>query len=87
MTRFEWLNSVLGLEFDRYVLDHPDFAKNIPQDAIVVLQLKGEDAFNEWARNIAEFHREEGQPLLYVRISGLTPPRSRLIRPVIAKTA
>jgi len=87
LTKFERLNSILGLEFDRYVLEHPDFAGKIPSDAIVVLQLKGEDAFNKWARNIAELHREEGHPLLFVQISGLRPPRSRLIRPVIAKSA
>jgi hypothetical protein len=87
VTRFEWLNSILGSEFDQYVMEHPDFAGRIPRDAIIVLQLKGEDAFNEWARSIAERHREKDQPLLIVQVSGLKPQRSRLIRPVIARTA
>jgi hypothetical protein len=87
VTKFERLNSILGFEFDRYVLEHPEFAEKIPPDSIVVLQLKGEDAFNKWARNIAELHRDKNEPVLYVQISGLRPPRSRLIRPVIARTA
>jgi hypothetical protein len=87
VTKFERLNSVLGYEFDRYVLEHPDFAEKIPPGAIVVLQLEGEDAFNKWARNIAELHRGKDEPILFVQVKGLRPPRSRLIRPVIARSA
>ena len=47
--------------------------------------------FNKWARSIAERNRskdkDEKGPILYVRIKGLRPPKSRLIRPVIAKSA
>jgi hypothetical protein len=91
VTKFERLNSVLGYEFDRYVMEHPDFADKIPLGATVVLLLEGEDAFNKWARSIAERNRakdkDENGPVLYVRIKGLRPPKSRLIRPVIAKSA
>jgi len=58
VTKFERLNSVLGYEFDRYVMEHPDFAEKIPLGATVVLQMEGEDAFNKWARTIAE--RKDG---------------------------
>ena len=87
VTKFERLNSVLGCEFDRYIMEHPDFAEKIPLGAIVVLQLEGEDAFNKWARKIAELHRGKDEPILYVQVKGLRPPKSRLIRPVIAKSA
>jgi hypothetical protein len=91
VTKFERLNSVLGYEFDRYVMEHPDFAERIPLGAIVVLQLEGEDAFNKWARSISVRNRAKDKdangPILYVRIKGLRPPKSRLIRPVIAKSA
>jgi len=68
-------------------MEHPDFAEKIPLGATVVLQLDGEDAFNQWARNIAELHRGNDEPILFVRVKGLRPPKSRLIRPVIAKSA
>jgi len=91
VTKFERLNSVLGCEFDRYVMEHPDFAEKIPLGATVVLQMEGEDDFNKWARSISERNRSKGKdekgPVLYVRIKGLRPPRSRLIRPVIARSA
>ena len=42
-------------------------------------------------RGIAERNRgkdkEENGPILYVRIKGLRPPKSRLIRPVISTSA
>ncbi len=91
VTKFERLNSVLGYEFDRYVMEHPEFAERIPLGANVILQLEGEDAFNKWARSISERNRAKDKdasgPILYVRIKGLRPPKSRLIRPVIAKSA
>ena len=87
VTKFERLKSVLGYEFDRYVMEHPDFAEKIPPGAIVVLQVEGEDDFNKWARNIAELHRGKEEPILYVQVKGLRPLKSRLIRPVIAKFA
>jgi hypothetical protein len=30
-------NLILGKEFDLYVLEHPEFAEEIPKDALVVL--------------------------------------------------
>ena len=87
MTKFERLNSVLGVEFDRYVMEHPVFAEKIPLGATVVLQLEGEDAFNKWARKIAGLHRGKDEPILFVQVKGLRPPKSRLIRPVIARSA
>ena len=91
VTKFERLNSVLGYEFDRYVMEHPDFGEKIPLGATVVLQMEGEDEFNRWARSISERNRskdkDENGPILYVWIKGLRPPKSRLIRPVIAKSA
>ena len=91
MTKFERLNSVLGYEFDRYVMEHPDFAEKIPLGANIILQLEGNDAYNRWSRKITEHNRAKDKdangPVLYVRIKGLRPPKSRLIRPVISKSA
>ena len=91
MKDFNRLHMDLLGEFDRYVLENPGFAARIPYGASVILQLEGNDAYNRWSRNIAERNRSkdksENRPILYVRIKGLRPPKSRLIRPVIAKSA
>lgn len=87
---FNRLHMDLLGEFNRYVLDNPGFAPRIPYGASVILQLEGNDAYNRWSRTIAERNRSkdkgENRPILYVRVKGLRPPRSRLIRPVIAKS-
>ena len=88
---FNRLHMDLLGEFNRYVLDNSRFAARIPYGATVILQLEGNDAYNRWSRNIAEKNRskdkDESGPILYVRVKGLRPPKSRLIRPVIAKSA
>jgi hypothetical protein len=89
---FNRLHMDLLGEFDRYVRENPGFAARIPYGAIVVLQLEGNDEFNRWSHGIAERNRaldkkDKDRPLLFVRVKGLRPEKSRLIRPVIARTA
>jgi hypothetical protein len=78
MNKFEWKNSILGKEFDQYVLDHPAFAQKIPRKAVIALQLEGDEEFNKWSRQLAEEQAEEGQPIIYVNIKRLREPRSRI---------
>ena len=53
-------------------------AEQIPNDAIIILQLEGDEAFNTWARRLAESHQGEGYPLIVVKIKKLRPLRSRI---------
>jgi hypothetical protein len=81
---FEKKHSILVAEFDRYVMEHPEFAVGIPQNGQIVLQLEGDEEYNEWSRKLAEKQREIGQPVLYVKVKGLKPAKSRLIKPEVA---
>jgi len=81
---FEKKHSILVAEFDRYVMEHPEFAVGIPQNGQIVLQLEGDEEYNEWSRKLAEKQREIGQPFLYVKVKGLKPVKSRLIKPEVA---
>ena len=56
----------------------------IPPNAQVVLQVEGEDEYNEWSGQLAERQREEGQQAIYVKVKGLKPAKSRLIKPEVA---
>jgi hypothetical protein len=78
---FEAEHATLIREFNQYLFDHPDFADEIPQGAIIVLQLAQDKEYNEWSRRLAEANREPGQPLVYVDIHALAPERSRLVNP------
>ena len=77
-------HAILVTEFDRYVVEHPEFAAKIPPNAQVILQVEGDEEYNEWSRRLAEKQREPDQPVVYVKIKGLKPPKSRLLEPEVA---
>lgn len=74
-------HALLIQEFNQYLFDHPEFLEHIPQRAVIVLQLKGDEAYNRWSRRVAHKIREKGQPLAFVEIQKLAPARSRLVSP------
>jgi len=72
-------NLDLIFEFERYIAEHPSFAKQIPQDAIVVLQVKDDEAFNRWSRSLGEKQAKgEEKPVVHITISKMGPVRSRI---------
>ncbi len=71
-------NSMIVKEFDRYILEHPEFAEKIPNNALVVMQIERDDEFNQWAKEIALKAAEKDQPIVYVTITELKPVRSRI---------
>jgi len=73
-------NSMLVKEFDRYVVEHPGFADELPNNALVVMQLEGDDEFNRWAREAARQAAEKDTPVVYVTITEIKPVRSRIER-------
>ena len=78
MNEHERTNTELVKEFNRYVRDHPEFAERIPDDATVIMQLEGDEAFNAWARELAEARRAQGERVVFVRIRKLAPVHSRI---------
>jgi hypothetical protein len=76
--RFVDKNTMLVREFDRYVLEHPEFAEKIPDNALVVMQIIGDDEFNEWAKRTAQSMAEKNNPIVYVTVTELKPVRSRI---------
>lgn len=81
MKNFEVQHAILIREFNQYLFDHPQFADEIPQGAIIVLQLGDDEEYNQWSRQVAEMNREPGRPVVYIEIQALAPERSRLINP------
>lgn len=77
-------HALLVTEFDRYVVEHPEFTAKIPQNAQIVLQVEGDEEYNGWSRQLADKQREPGQIVVYVKVKGLKPAKSRLIKPEVA---
>jgi len=44
-------NLDLIFELEKYILEPPEFAERIPQEAIISLQIEGDEEFNRWSRN------------------------------------
>jgi len=76
--RFIEKNSMLVKEFDRYILEHPEFSDKIPDNALVVMQIEEDEEFNNWAREVAQSIAEKDNPIVYVTITELKPVRSRI---------
>ena len=55
-------HALLIQEFNQYLFDHPEFLEQIPQGAVIILQLKGDEEYNRWSRRVARKTREKGQP-------------------------
>ncbi|MBI4526803.1 MAG: hypothetical protein HY695_23660 [Deltaproteobacteria bacterium] len=81
---FEQKNADLVTEFDRYVREHPEVAERIPDQALWLCCLQGDEEFNQWSRAEAKREAKKGQPVVYVKIKRLQPVRSRIQEVVIA---
>lgn len=69
----------LLFEFERYVAEHPSSAARIPRDAVVVLQVRGDETYNRWSQRLAEKQaRKTASPIVEVWIDKLGPIRSRI---------
>lgn len=78
MNTYETRNSLLGMEFDRYLREHPEFTDKIPDNDQVILLLEGDEEFNKWSARIGKEQAAQDQPLLYVTIKKLAPAHSRI---------
>ena len=77
-------HAILVTEFDRYVVEHPEFAAGIPANALVVLQVEHDEEYNQWSEKLAQKQREEGQDVVFVKIRAIKPAKSRLVEPRVA---
>ena len=73
-------NSTLVKEFDRYILKHPEFADQLPNNALVVMQIDGDAEFNNWAKEAAKSAHDKENPVMYVTVTELKPIRSRIAK-------
>ena len=78
MNIFEKKNAEQVTEFDRFIREHPEFSDKIPNGALVVMLVEGDEQFNKWNIEGAKKQIEKGQPIVYVKVKRLEPIRSRI---------
>ena len=79
---FAYKNIVLNTEFNKYLVEHPEAADKIPDNALVVLLPEDDPPLCRRNLVLARRHREKNQPVVHVRVKKLAPPpKSRLVQP------
>ncbi len=56
MKKYEELNATLAYSFNKSMIDDPSTAEALPDDAVVIMQIEGYEAFNRWAKKISLAH-------------------------------
>ena len=80
-------NLKLSTEFDLYLLEYPELAEQIPDNALLMFLPEEDPERCAKNRELGEARREPGQPLVYVRVEKVAPPRSRLVNPRVEVAA
>ena len=80
-------NITLSFEFERYVLEHPEILKRIPDGARVVLLPHDDPELYRINLEAAQktSQASEAEPVVYVKIEALAAPRSRLVNPRLTR--
>jgi hypothetical protein len=72
-------------EFNRYVMGHPQFLADAPNDALIILVDPSDPEFNRYSLERMRAYRcnddVPDRPVIYVDIGELAPVRSRLLHP------
>jgi len=67
----------LFMEFSRYLIEHPDFAEHIPQNAQVVLLDRRDPVYNQQAIEISRKARRNDdfpeRPIIFVEVTEMAP--------------
>ena len=71
-------NHILGVEFDRYLLEHPEVLEQIPEDAEIYFLPEDDPELSEENFKMVEAHKASGKKVVLVKIGRLSSPRSRL---------
>ena len=76
---------MLLTEFNNYVLTHPEFLADIPDEALIILIDPNDPQFSYYnLERVQAYQRNDDKPdrpVVYVDIGELAPVRSRLIKP------
>ncbi len=75
-------NLELASEFSRYIIAHPELAKQIPPDAEVVFLVESNPELSRRNQELAKQIKADGGSVVFVKIKDILPKEfSRLVEP------
>ena len=60
--------SMLSTEFHKYLMEKEEIAEKIPQNALIIFKVEGEDEFNSWHKNVSLNNQESNQTVIYISV-------------------
>ena len=76
-------NLALGVEFDQYMIEHPEIVNKIPNRSTMVFLPEYDREHYRANLKPAQERIASGEKIVFVRIKKLASPKSRIIRPRI----
>lgn len=74
-------NVELSIEFSRYLLNHPELDREIPENAMILFEIEDDPELTEYNRVLSKLNREKNQSIVVVHVKGLAP--TRLLEPTL----
>jgi hypothetical protein len=71
-------NHILGVEFDRYLLENPEILDQIPENAEVFFLPDDDPELSHENLKAAQAQKAKGKKVVLVKIGKLSSPHSRL---------
>jgi hypothetical protein len=71
-------NLILSSEFDRYLIENPDFTEKIPLNTQIVLLPNDDKELCKINKDLAKEQREKDQSVIYIHVGLIAPQISRL---------
>lgn len=74
-------NIELSTEFGKFLLDNPKIAEKIPLEAVIIFVDESDAELTRYNLFLAKSAERESRPIIKVRIKGLAPETTRLLKP------
>ena len=71
-------NLLIGAEFDKFIIEHPEFLDQIPDGAQLVFLPEYDQELCEENLKLIKSLDEKEKPIIYIKFKKLTPPKSRI---------
>ncbi|MBU2228712.1 MAG: hypothetical protein KJ936_13795 [Proteobacteria bacterium] len=68
MNDYNKFTAMLASELHRYLMEDEEKARLLPDDALIIFQVEGEDDFNRWHKEMTLRNREANQSVTYVHL-------------------
>ena len=69
MSDYNKFTAMLASEFHRYMVENEKNVPALPENALLIFEVEGEEDFNRWHRGMSLRNKEAAQPVAYVRLT------------------